>query len=106
MPEAVTAAKVVASISSGSSFPTPCEARSATLAAVTPTPSEDDPAAAIEILPPVCSDTASDGYQCVGVKCIYLRNFWFNGKWTTKWRSAYEYRNVQTKVDYFNEWWT
>ena len=37
-----------------------------TLAAVTATPEEPDPAP-LEILAPACSDTAGDGYQCIGV---------------------------------------
>jgi hypothetical protein len=37
-----------------------------TLAAVTATPKEPDPAP-VEILAPSCSDRAGDGYQCIGV---------------------------------------
>jgi hypothetical protein len=37
-----------------------------TLAAVTATPKEPDPAP-VEILAPECSDRAGDGYQCVGI---------------------------------------
>jgi hypothetical protein len=37
-----------------------------TLAAVTATPKEPDPAA-VSILAPTCSDTAGDGYQCIGI---------------------------------------
>ena len=37
-----------------------------TLSAVTVTPKEPDPAP-VEILAPECSDTAGDGYQCVGI---------------------------------------
>ena len=37
-----------------------------TLAAVTATPKEPDPAP-LAILAPECSDTAGDGYQCVGI---------------------------------------
>lgn len=37
-----------------------------TLAAVTATPAEPDPAP-VEILVPTCTETASDGYQCIGL---------------------------------------
>lgn len=37
-----------------------------TLSAVTATPSESDPAP-VEVLPPQCSDTVNDGYQCLGL---------------------------------------
>ena len=37
-----------------------------TLAAVTATPKEPDPAP-VAILAPACSDTAGDGYQCIGI---------------------------------------
>lgn len=53
------------------------------------------------------STHSQTGYYYTGnASYSFLGNVWFNGKWTKQYKSAYEYKNIQTRVDHFIEWWT
>jgi hypothetical protein len=54
------------------------------------------------------SSHSQTGFQYTGNNTFSLLNgnVWYNGKWTKKYRTCYEYKNVQTRLDVFNEWWT